>query len=61
MTDGTVPHPPTDDHAPASRAATRRRRLAAAGLVTVAAAVAVALAVRGGARGVVEGGLAAAG
>ncbi|MFD6635877.1 expansin EXLX1 family cellulose-binding protein [Micromonospora chalcea] len=53
MTDGTAPHPPTDDRAPATapgrRAATRRRRLAAAGLVTVAAAVAVALAVRGGA------------
>ncbi|MEU2988333.1 expansin EXLX1 family cellulose-binding protein [Micromonospora aurantiaca] len=56
MTDGTAPHPPTagDPPGPAApdgrrRAATRRRRLAAAGLVTVATAVAVTLAVRGGA------------
>ncbi|WP_435586778.1 expansin EXLX1 family cellulose-binding protein [Micromonospora aurantiaca (nom. illeg.)] len=56
MTDGTAPHPPTTGAAPGPaspdgrrRTASRRRRLAAAGLVTVAAAVAVTLAVRGGA------------
>ncbi|MEW2591225.1 expansin EXLX1 family cellulose-binding protein [Micromonospora aurantiaca] len=56
MTDGTAPHPPTTGAAPGPatpddrrRTAARRRRLAAAGLVTVAAAVAVTLAVRGGA------------
>ncbi|MFI2712006.1 expansin EXLX1 family cellulose-binding protein [Micromonospora sp. NPDC018662] len=56
MTDGSAPHPPTptgDEH-PLARTGRRapgraRRRLVAAGLATLAAGVAVTLAVRGGA------------
>ncbi|WP_431930775.1 expansin EXLX1 family cellulose-binding protein [Micromonospora sp. RP3T] len=57
MTDGSAPHPSTstgDGHPPARTGRRRtsartRRRLAAAGLATLAAVVAVTLAVRGGA------------
>ncbi|WFE38727.1 expansin EXLX1 family cellulose-binding protein [Micromonospora sp. WMMD998] len=53
MTDGSTPHPPTPtgDGTPAGRRIPprTRRRLVAAGLATLAAVVAVTLAVRGGA------------